>query len=138
MANLTQSLTDSVRFFGPQKSTKFGSPMQWGTDKWGNGATTNFSTPETVLSFFSTQSLSFADAYSVTANFFPTVTAAMTFAQGPSQYETLRDKSGIYYYVFKGGTTNMETAYVPTYSTSAAPSNSWSQSTTSSITWTAS
>lgn len=138
MANFTQSLSDSIRFFGPQKSTKWGSPMLWGTDKWGNGASTNFSTPETIGSFNSTNSILAADAFTIQANFFPTVTAAMTFAQGPSQYETLRDKSGFYYYVFKGGSTNMEGAYIPSYTTASIASLSWSKSTTSSTTWIAS
>lgn len=133
MADFTQNLSDSIKLFGIQPSTKWGSPMKWGTDLWGTGSNTNFNMP--TISVIPNTDIG-PTLFDLTYAFF---TASfnndiVTFQQGAIS-ESLFDGSLKYNLQLPGGVTNDENAVIQSYAKSSNPSGSWTLSTTSSTTW---
>lgn len=135
LANFATNITGSINMFGPQPSTKFGSRATFGVAKFGNGEASQFNMPVRVLTYQNETGPTFSDSSSG-LNFLtgPQANTAIV-SNGSTQVEQLRENSGRYLEVLAGGVTNDEYAFVPTYTNQSRPSNSWTQSTTSTISW---
>ncbi len=133
MADWSQNISGTINCFGEQPSTKWGSPMLWGTDKWGNGFGSSFQMPVRISSFHNDTGPTFTDTYSNRFVIAPFVNTA-AFLQAAIS-ESLRDGSGHYYYILPGGVTNDENARVPTYTAQSRPANSWANASTLTASW---
>jgi len=133
LADYVQTITNGLRLFGGEYSTKwgqsFGSPytMVWGTTKWGEGSYTVVLDVRKLISNAITPSL---DPYYLTSKL---ISNLLTPTSDMSR-ETL--SQGDWNYVFPSDTTNIEGLDTPTWAAGSSSSPTWTTGTAGSTTWT--
>lgn len=127
MADYTQSITDSIRVFGPDFADNWGT-MLWG-DKWGYGSQSIALGVETIKSeSFSESDLVITDIETTS------VGAELVVLGAVGSNESLYN--GSYLYVFPGPTTNNEDELIPTYVQGTITAGSWTSLAVAGGTWT--
>ena len=126
MANLSQTVTNSLNLFGVAPSDKWNA-YAWNAFKWGEGtqdlgvhiihAITNSITPDTTVIFSVTKLLS----------------NTLTVTEDMSS-ERLTDSEG-YAYVFPDNTTELEGRDFTTWTAGTSGSATWTSGTTAVTTW---
>lgn len=147
MANWTQSISDTIDFFGIEPTTKW-NEFLWGTGKWSYG---NFAAPMNVGSVSPTQNEAATDGY-----FFNVATGIdnygsealtdiFTSNQAISQSESLSfSGTGLseylltgngYTYVFPGPSTDAESDNESTYTAGSRPTTTYTSGVTAGGSW---
>lgn len=138
MAVFTVTLTTgAIHCLGPQKATKWGSPMQWGTDQWAydTHTTGNFGLPLLVNSYHDDLGPIFATVGNNGYGSLPYVNTA-TISNGSGQAEYLKDKNG-YFHVLGGGNTNDDSYSPPIYTPVPRVYDTWTPIASSPASWVA-
>ena len=127
MADLSQTVTNSLNLFGPAPSDKWNA-YNWNAFIWGEGTAPLVKVPFKVLSETVTLTDSTAKVPSRVIENTLSPTTSVTL-------ENLTDGEG-YYHVFPGGVTDGTDRVATTWSDGSSTSPSWSQGTASSTVWT--
>lgn len=127
MADLSQTITNSLNVFGPAPSNKWAA-YNWNAFKWGEGTTDLAVSVLKVLS----ESITPSDVF--------TKSQVHTIANTLSPTSDMTSESvlnGGYYRLFPGSATNGENRVDSSWSGGSSSSPSWSQGTASSTSWSA-
>lgn len=130
MADFSITITNSVRVFGIEESTKWGQTagtMTWGTSLWGQGFTV-ICQPVILITNSITPTWEYAGNYF--SKLFNAGSVSPTFEMSS---EVL--KNGVWSYVFASDTTEAEGRDFPTWSSGSASSVSFTCAAGGSTTW---
>lgn len=145
MTDFSQTITNRVGVYGGSTTVKW-NVLEWGTDNWafdgdlivevGKVVSSSFS-PTTALSFdvakvLDSQSLTMTSAEVFSAE--KTLTGSTLSMSDVLNGITLVDSEG-FYRVFRGNTTEGEDKIISDYTEGADPSDSWSEVSPPSTSW---
>lgn len=141
MANFTKTVSNSVNVFGDGPSTKWGSAnfpytMTWGTAKWGEGLTTSDSINSIPFEFVKNRGDSLGTTSTIGLAFFANVfiSDALSPASDMSM-ESVTDGTGLWDYVFTGGSTNAEDTNISTWTAAGDDTTVYTSGTSSVVSW---
>lgn len=146
MADLTQTVTNSVNVFGGG-GTSLWAAYNWNAFKWGEG-TVPFVFQVTHLlaeTLSPTSARSAADATHLVQDSYSGLDSVIIREAGPTiseslaptsdmTSETLQDAAG-FFYVFDSNTTNHENQAIASFTSGSSPSGTWVSASASSSAW---
>lgn len=128
MADLSQTISNSLNLFGPAPSNKWNA-YNWNAFVWGEGTADLAVTALKVLSESLTlsDSINKSQAHVIENTLSPTSDVSLIYH---------RDSAG-YFHVFPGGVTDGDDRVASTWSNGTSTSATWVASSTTSTTWSA-